>query len=163
MCSSGNELLDPLRMVDTEWWCPEEKLDRLAMLYVPSKGQSVPFEDLANGALHSPRILGGGGGLLSAAADYQRFMAMLLRGGELDGVRLLSSRTIDLMTRNLLADGADLEALATDTYAETIFSGVGFGLGMAVVIDQAKNKSLFSEGSYFWGRRRVDRLLDRPR
>jgi CubicO group peptidase (beta-lactamase class C family) len=144
-------ILDPLGMVDTEWWCPEEKLDRLAMLYVPSKGQSVPSEELAMGALHAPRILGGGGGLLSTASDYQRFMTMLLRGGELDGVRLLSSRTIDLMTRNLLANGADLEALATDTYAETIFAGVGFGLGMAVVIDQGKNKSLFSEGAYFWG------------
>jgi CubicO group peptidase (beta-lactamase class C family) len=95
--------------------------------------------------------LGGGGGLLSTAYDYNRFMTMMLRGGELDGARLLSSRTLELMTENHLPDDADLEALATDAFSETSYAGVGFGLGMSVVIDRRKNKSLVSEGTFAWG------------
>ena len=96
-------------MTDTDWYCPEEKWDRLAMLYVPHGGDSFPYEELAKGATHAPRIHGGGGGLVSSASDYQRFMTMLLRGGELDGVRLISSRTLELMTRNHLPEDVDLE------------------------------------------------------
>ncbi len=65
-------------MHDTEWWCPEGKLDRLAMLYVPHEGDSFPYEELANASGHPPRILGGGGGLLSTAYDYDRFMNLML-------------------------------------------------------------------------------------
>ncbi len=72
-------VLGPLQMTDTDWYCPEEKWDRLAMLYVPHGGDSFPFEELAKGAMHAPRIHGGGGGLVSSASDYQRFMTMLLR------------------------------------------------------------------------------------
>jgi CubicO group peptidase (beta-lactamase class C family) len=144
-------IFDPLGMTDTEWWCPPEKADRLAMLYVPSHGDSFPYEDLANHSLHPPRVLGGGGGLLSTAYDYNRFMTMLLRGGELDGVRLVSSRTLELMTENHLPGDVDLEAIAVDSYAEASYVGQGFGFGMSVMIDRRKNKSLASEGSYYWG------------
>jgi len=144
-------IFDPLGMNDTEWWCPEDKLDRLAMLYVPVHGDSFPYEDLAKTVDHLPRILGAGGGLLSTAYDYDRFMTLMLRGGELDGVRLLSSRTVDLMTQNHLPDDSDLESLATDSFSETSYAGVGFGLGMSVVTDQRKNKSLATEGSFAWG------------
>ncbi len=144
-------ILEPLGMHDTHWWCPPEKADRLSMLYVPSHGDSVPYEELANTVLHAPRILGAGGGLLSTAFDYNRFMTMLLGGGELDGVRLVSSRTIEFMTENHLAGGVDLEALATDSFSEVDYAGVGFGLGFSVVTDRVKNKSLVSEGTYGWG------------
>lgn len=144
-------IFDPLGMEDTEWWCPPEKAERLAMLYVPSHGESVPFEKLANAVLHPPRLLGGGGGLLSTAYDYERFMAMMLRGGELDGVRLLSSRTVEFMTVNQLPDDADLPQLAVDSYREPEYRGVGFGLSMSVVTDPRKNKSLITEGSFAWG------------
>jgi len=144
-------VLDPLGMVDTEWWCPPEKQDRLAMLYVPVNGDSFPHEDLARGATHQPRVLGGGGGLVSTAADYHRFSTMLLRGGELDGVRLISSRTLELMTQNHLPADVDLEAIATDSFSESAYAGIGFGLGFSVVTDSRKNKSLVSEGTFGWG------------
>jgi CubicO group peptidase (beta-lactamase class C family) len=141
----------PLGMVDTDFYCPEEKWERLAMLYVPHGGDSFPYEELANAAKHEPRFYGGGGGLMSSAADYQRFMTMLLRGGELDGVRLVSNRTLDLMTRNHLPDDVDLEEFAIDSYSETPYAGIGYGLGFSVVIDSVKNKSLTSEGTFAWG------------
>ncbi|HEY5110891.1 MAG TPA: serine hydrolase domain-containing protein [Acidimicrobiales bacterium] len=144
-------IFDPLGMNDTEWWCPEEKIDRLAMLYVPINAESYPYEELAKTVEHPPRILGGGGGLLSTAHDYDRFMTMMLRGGELDGARLLSSRTVELMTENHLPDDGDLETLAFGSFSETSYAGVGFGLGMSVVTDRRKNKSLTSEGSFAWG------------
>lgn|SRR5487761_2405388 len=144
-------VLDPLAMHDTEWWCPPEKHERLAMLYVPINGDSFPYEELAKGAAHQPRVLGGGGGLVSTASDYHRFSTMLLRGGELDGVRLISSRTLDLMTQNHLPGDADLEALALDSFSETAYAGIGFGLGFSVVLDRRRNKSLVTEGTYGWG------------
>jgi CubicO group peptidase (beta-lactamase class C family) len=144
-------IFDPLGMPDTEWWCPPEKLDRLAMLYTPAKGECVAAEEVARAATRAPRVLGGGGGLLSTAYDYNRFITMMLRGGELDGVRLLSSRTLELMTENHLPGDADLEAVATDSFSETSYAGVGFGLGMSVVIDHRKNKALASEGTFAWG------------
>jgi CubicO group peptidase (beta-lactamase class C family) len=78
-------------------------------------------------------------------------MTLMLRGGELDGVRLLSSRTVELMTENHLPDDTDLETLATDSFSETSYAGVGFGLGMSVVTDRRKNKSLTTEGTFGWG------------
>ncbi len=144
-------ILEPLGMDDTMWWCAPEKLDRLAMLYVPVNGDSYPYEDIARAATHEPRLFGGGGGLLSTAGDYQRFMTMLLRGGELDGVRIVSNRTIELMTENHLPGDVDLEQIATDSFSEVDFKGVGFGLGFSVVTDRRKNKSLASEGTFGWG------------
>ncbi len=144
-------IFDPLGMRDTQWWCPPEKEDRLAMLYVPGHGESHPYEELANAVLHPPRLLGGGGGLLSSAYDYDRFMAVLLRGGELDGVRLVSSRTVEFMTANQLPRDADLADVAVDSYGEVDGEGRGFGLSMFVVIDPRRNKSLVTEGSYGWG------------
>ncbi len=144
-------ILDPLGMHDTGWWCPEEKHDRLAQLYVPIQGDSFPFEELARGATHEPQIYGAGGGLVSTAHDYQRFMSMLLGQGELDGVRLVSGRTIELMTENHLPGDVDLEEFATGSFSEVDYAGVGFGLGFSVVTDRRKNKSLTPEGTYGWG------------
>ncbi len=144
-------IFDPLGMSDTEWFCPEEKLDRLAMLYVPAKRDSIAATDMARGATHFPSWHGGGGGLLSTAYDYNRFMTMLLNGGELDGVRLISDRTLALMTENHLANDADLKDTAVDSFSEDGQAGVGFGLGFSVVTDRRKNKSLMSEGTYQWG------------
>jgi CubicO group peptidase (beta-lactamase class C family) len=146
-----DRVLGPLAMTDTDWYCPEEKWDRLAMLYVPQGGDSFPNEELAKGATHAPRIHGGGQGLVSTASDYQRFMTMLLQGGEFDGVRVISSRTLELMTRNHLPNDADLAEYATDSFSETNYAGIGFGLGFSVVIDSVKNKSLTSEGTFAWG------------
>ncbi|HEY7931149.1 MAG TPA: serine hydrolase domain-containing protein [Acidimicrobiales bacterium] len=142
---------DPLGMTDTRWWCTPENEDRLAMLYALGPDGIYPLSDLASAARRERPIFDGGGGLLSTAHDYHRFTAMLLGGGALEGVRILSSKTVDLMTRNHLPDNVDLEHFATGAFAETDMAGVGFGLGFSVVIDQAANKSLFSEGTFAWG------------
>ena len=76
---------------------------------------------------------------------------MLMNGGELDGVRLLGTRTVEYMTRNHLPGNVDLEAYGRPLFAETSFDGVGFGLGFSVVLDSAANKVLRSEGEYSWG------------
>jgi len=144
-------VFDPLGMDDTDWWCPEDKQDRLAMLYVPFGGDSFRYEDLAHAATRPRQFFDGGGGLVSTAHDYERFMGMLLRGGELGGVRLVSDRTLQLMTENHLPDDADLEKMATDSFSAVDHAGVGFGLGFSVVLDRRRNKSLTSEGSFAWG------------
>ena len=144
-------ILTPLAMHDTDWFCPEEKVDRLAQLYAYANGASVLVPELAGAATRKPKLLAGGGGLVSTAHDYQRFMSMLLGAGELDGVRLLSSRTVDLMTQNHLPEGRDLVTFARDSFSEVGQTGVGFGLGMSVVADQPRNKSLTSVGTFAWG------------
>jgi hypothetical protein len=73
---------------------------------------------------------------------------MLLRGGEVDGVRVLSSCTLDLMTGNHLPGGVDVVEFAVDSYRESGFAGVGFGLGFSVVTDRTKNRTLISDGSF---------------
>jgi CubicO group peptidase (beta-lactamase class C family) len=144
-------VLDPLGMDDTDWYCPADKLDRLAMLYAYDAGEAARFEHFADAATRWPSLLAGGGGLMSTAHDYQRFMTMMLNGGELDGTRLLSSRTVALMTRNHLPNEADLRSFARDSFSEVGQSGVGFGLGVSVVAHQPTNRSLTSEGSFAWG------------
>ncbi len=144
-------IFDPLGMSDTEWWCPPEKAERMAMLYFPLAGGSSPQESWAKYSMHPPRILGGGGGLLSTARDYDRFTAMLLGGGQLDGERVISSRTVDLIMSNHLPGDVDLTEYAADSYSEVEYAGLGFGLGGSVLNDRRTNKSLVSEGTYSWG------------
>ncbi len=144
-------IFEPLGMHDTDFWCPEDKQERLAMLYLHFLGDVNPWHEVANAALRRPKLLSGGGGLWSTAHDFQRFMSMLLRGGELDGVRLVSSRTLELMTQNHLPGDVDLEEFAIDFYRNIDSAGIGFGLGFAVVTDSIKNRSLISEGSFYWG------------
>jgi len=145
-------IFDPLGMNDTDWYVPEEKAERLARLYVPFEGKSYPYDEIGQAALRWPSMLGGGGGLVSTAHDYNRFTSLLRGGGELGGVRLLSSRTLELMTRNDIADNLDVASVATDDSRGDInMMGVGYGLGFAVLMDQTKCKTLTSEGSYFWG------------
>ena len=147
-------IFEPLGMTDTDFYVHDELLDRFATLYVrnPKTGEAVPAPDaLGRGMDQRPTMLGGGGGLVGTAHDYLRFAHMLLNRGELDGVRLLGTRTVDYMTRNHLPGNADLESFGRPLFAETSFDGVGFGLGFSVVLDAAANKVLRSEGEYSWG------------
>jgi CubicO group peptidase (beta-lactamase class C family) len=144
-------LLGPLGLVDTDWWCPQDKQDRLATLYLATGGTSVPFDHLGRHATQPPRLLGGGGGLVATAADFERLMRLFLGGGELDGVRVVSRATIDLMTRNHLPGGADLRSMAIDSYGEVEYAGFGYGFGGFVAVDAAANKSYLTEGTYGWG------------
>jgi CubicO group peptidase (beta-lactamase class C family) len=151
------QILRPLGMTDTTFWVAGENTARLAALYTPGKGGSASRLDaMGNAVLHRPGMLSGGGGLVSTAADYHRFTQMLLHqgdspAGELDGVRLLSPRTVGYMARNHLPGGHDLEAFGRPLYAEAPFRGVGFGLGFAVVIDPVRGQVICSEGELSWG------------
>jgi CubicO group peptidase (beta-lactamase class C family) len=147
----AERLCGPLGLTDTEWFCPEDKRERLARLYLATPEGASAFDHLGAHATTPPRVLRGGGGLVSTARDYERVMRLILGGGELDGVRLLSRATVDLMTRNHLPGGADLPRVALDSYAERDMAGLGFGFGGFVVEDAVANESLFTEGSYGWG------------
>jgi len=155
-------VLDPLGMTDTDWWCPPERADRLAALYLATPGESARFDLLGAHATRAPRLRGAGGGLVSTAADYERFMRLLLGRGELDGVRLVSAHTMDLMMSNHLPGGADLATVAFDDYAEADFEGFGYGLGGFVVDDPAANRSLFSRGTFGWGSAASSRRSSTP-
>jgi CubicO group peptidase (beta-lactamase class C family) len=145
-------IFEPLGMIDTGF-DPTGYVDRLAAPYVaipagtPSPPVRIPGDLLAT----PPEMLSGGGGLVGTAADYLRFSEMLRRGGELDGTRLLSPRTVSYMTSNHLPGGVDLEEFGRQLFAETTFDGVGFGLGVSVVTDPQAVKVLTSEGEYGWG------------
>src|SRR5690606_7331389 len=97
----SERILEPLGMTDTRWWVDESDSPRLAELYGPdaATGQAVPLADIGAQARSRPEMFSGGAGLISTAADYHRFTQMLLREGELDGVRILGSRTVRFMTR----------------------------------------------------------------
>jgi CubicO group peptidase (beta-lactamase class C family) len=152
----ATRILGPLGMTDTGFYAGEDQLPRLAALYTPRDGAAVRLDALGNAALRPPAMLGGGGGLVSTAADYHRFTQMLLSrpdspAGELEGTRLLGPRTVRYMSRNHLPGGQDLETFGRPLYAESPFRGVGFGLGLAVVIDSAAGKVLGSAGELSWG------------
>jgi CubicO group peptidase (beta-lactamase class C family) len=149
----AGRVLGPLGMADTAFHVPEAEAHRLAALYVPdpATGRAVRHDALGDAALRPPDCLSGGGGLVSTAADYLRFCAMLLGGGALDGERLLGSRTLRYMGDNHLPGRADLEQVGRPLFAETTFHGIGFGLGFSVVIDPVANRVPSSPGELAWG------------
>jgi CubicO group peptidase (beta-lactamase class C family) len=146
-------IFEPLGMFDTAFSVAPDEQARLAALYTPHRrtGKAVRLDAMGDAATRPPTMLSGGGGLVSSAHDYHRFTQMLLGEGELDGVRLLGSRTVRYMTRNHLPGGVDLEAFGRPLFAEATYDGVGFGLGFSVVEDPAKNKVLSTKGDYGWG------------
>ena len=155
-------------MTDTAFWAEPAAQPRLAALYRPSRdGRAVRLDELGQAALRQPRMLGGGGGLVSTAADYDRFTRMLLHtdaspAGELDGTRLLSPRTVGYMARNHLPGNKDLETFGRPLYAESPFRGVGFGLGFAVLLDPVPGKVIGTAGELSWGGAAEHHVLDRP-
>ena len=153
----ADRIFGPLGMTDTAFWAGPAAQPRLAALYGPGPGgQAARLDVLGRWVLKEPRMLVGGGGLVSTAADYDRFTQMLLHrpgspAGELDGIRLLSPRTVAYMARNHLPGGVDLETFGRPLFAETPFRGVGFGLGFGVLIDPVPGKVVGSAGEISWG------------
>lgn len=142
----------PLGMRDTVWHAADDgRKERLAALYVPDPESGLAVRDDAVGdrALTPPSMLSAGGGMLSTISDYVRFTLMLAGGGELDGVRILSPRTLRLMTANHLE--TDLATLSKSAFTQTDLRGVGFGLGFAVMLDPVRSLSVGSPGEYYWG------------
>src|SRR5216684_7617498 len=139
----------PLGMQDTAFYLSAAQSSRLAELQVdPATGRrpgSSAAEDLTK---EKVKWFSGGGGLLSTASDYARFCQMLLNRGELDGVRLLSPKTIAVMTSDQIPPGVPRSGYE-DT-APTPEMGHSFGLGFAVRIDSGHSPLSGSVGDYFW-------------
>jgi CubicO group peptidase (beta-lactamase class C family) len=138
-------ICEPLGMRDTRFSLPAAQRGRLATVYsTAEQGPVTRAPDTGDGANQGRFVggpfkkLSGGGGLLSTAGDYARFLQMLLNGGELDGVRLLSRKSVELMTTDHLA-GLDYEP------------GTGFGLGFYVVLDNGARGIPGTNGEYGWG------------
>jgi CubicO group peptidase (beta-lactamase class C family) len=146
-------IFEPLGMPDTAFHVPAQEVDRFAACYDRGPGKKLRLQDDPSTSpyLGAPKLLSGGGGLVSTAADYLRFCRMLLAGGELDGLRLLGPRTIEFMTRNHLPDGKDLTDLSVGAFSETPYEGTGFGLGFSVKLDPVRSGVIGSVGEYAWG------------
>ena len=141
----GTRLLEPLGMADTHFYLPPEKKDRLTVVYsadedgiseAPDPGAMVGQGQYLEGPRQS---FSGGAGLLSTASDYARFLQMMLNGGELDGHRFLSRKTVELMTQNHVGALYDWQ------------KGAGFGLGFRVVLDVGAGGRHGTAGEFGWG------------
>ncbi|WP_029430238.1 serine hydrolase [Blastococcus sp. URHD0036] len=152
----AERVLGPLGMTETSFGLrPDDDPDSLARLYaaVPATTGTTfaPLDAMGEAALSKPAFLSGGGGLVSTAADYLRFVECLRRGGSHDGGRVLGSRTVAHMVRNHLPGNQDLETFGRPLFAETPLRGVGFGLGFSMVLDPARYGVVSSVGDYSWG------------
>ena len=145
-------IFEPLGMVDTGFHVPANKHDRLAANYELGPDDQLRRTDLfgADEFLEPPTFLSGGGGLVSTAQDYGRFCQMLLNGGELDGVRVLGPKTVELMTMNHLPNNAELSSQALGIWADPANDGIGFGLGFAMTLDLPRIGNAGSVGEYWW-------------
>ena len=138
----------PLGMTDTGFSVSAANADRLATLYdhapdgfVRSADQQLCEESLT--------LESGGAGLVSTMGDYQEFVLALLRRGGYGGGRLLGRKTFDLMVSNHM--GGDLASRGQAHFSETTFEGIGFGLGVSVMLDPARAKIVGSPGEFAWG------------
>jgi CubicO group peptidase (beta-lactamase class C family) len=137
-------IFKPLHMPDTGFWVPEAKWSRIAALYEGGPhGEIVKVTDEDQEKYkQKPSFLSGSGGLASTATDYLRFAQMLLNGGELDGARILSPKSIDLMSSDLLG--------TLPIYGGPVVPGYGFGLTVAVNRGPQATASIGSAGEYYW-------------
>lgn len=137
-------IFGPLGMKDTGFSVPADEAHRLTTAYTPNEDNTAiaPQDpDRSRDFTKPPTYFSGGGGLVSTASDYLRFAQMLLNGGELDGMRILSPETIELMTSNHLGDIPMWEGAGN----------YGFGLGFLVYPDRGDSGSILSDGSFGWG------------
>ena len=147
-------LFGPLGMTDTAFWCPPEKRERLASCYQPGGGGGLKLQDDAGQSTYAapPNLESGGGGLVSTAHDYMRFCRMMLHRGTLDGVQILSPKTVELFSLNLLPDNKELAHMAPPgMFSEAGYSGIGFSIGCGVTINLARTRLPGTVGEYFWG------------
>lgn len=146
-------IFDPLAMVDTDFYVPEEKLDRLAVNYAPTpEGGIVVFDDPENSAYRKPpKVEMGGSGLVATAGDYLRFAQMLANGGELDGARILGTQTVALMMDNHLGSAYGPSPMSSLNLDMGMSEGMGYGLGGYSITDTGLTGLPASPGTYGWG------------
>ena len=149
-------LFEPLGMVDTGFYVPPEKLDRFTSCYQPASttGPGLKVQDDAGKSTYAapPTLESGGGGLVSTAHDYMRFCQMMLGGGTLEGVQILSPKTVELFSLNHLVNNNELADMAPPgLFSEAGYSGIGFSIGCGVNINVAKTRLPGTLGEFFWG------------
>ena len=148
----ADRIAKPLGLSDTGFYVPSEKLDRIAETQVdPATGKRWPTFDVTK----RPNLMSGGAGMVSTASDYARFAQMLLNGGVLENVRLLSPRTVTFMTSDHLWPGIAFSPVTLELFeplgiAPTPRVGQGFGLGFVVRIQEGRNPMPGSPGEYSW-------------
>jgi len=134
-------LFDPLGMKDTAFFQPDEKQSRIASLYGRPQGQTTGLEKQPTPAwLDTKTLFSGGGGLWSTAEDYIQFATMLVNGGQLNGKRFLSPRTVDLMGSNQIGD----------LYTKGNRPGMGWGIGVEIAMDPVAANRRVGAGSFGW-------------
>lgn len=141
------KIFDPLGMVDTSFYVSDAQRDRFAANYGPCKKKGIKVIDAPESSDYCvPNVRqSGGGGLVSTMADYLQFSQLMLNGGELDGVRLLGRKTVNLMAQNHLPQSMMPIAISDP------MSGIGFGLGFGVITDLAQTQNAGSAGTFSWG------------
>ena len=148
-------LFEPLGMHDTAFHVPPDKIERFASCYQPeTQSGGLKLQDDARESTYAkpPMLESGGGGLVATAQDYLRFCRMMLNGGSLDGVQILSPKTVALFSLNYLPDGREVADMSLPgMFSESGYAGVGFSLGCGVNVDVAKTRLPGSLGEYFWG------------
>lgn len=149
-------IFDPLGMNDTDFWVPGDKIHRLMHCYSkhPLTGE-VTVDDEGGAASKKyntrPVQLNGGGGLVSTVRDYHKFCLMLMRGGTLDGARIISPKTWEFMRMNHLPDGKTIKEMGDKTFSEARMEGNGFGIGGSVTKSVSGTMQPGSVGTYSWG------------
>lgn len=143
------KIFDPLGMVDTAFHIDPSKLDRFCTLYGKTADRDLGILDLPDSSEYLPPVAAqsGGSGLVSTTADYLKFAQCMLNKGELNDVKLLSPKTVALMTCNHLPAG--LLPIAYEGKEPML--GLGFGLGFGVMLDLAQAAVMGSVGDYSWG------------
>lgn len=158
----AKKVTTPLGMLDTTFFVPKYKLSRLSVLYThdaPEETQKDEQKDSSlsltlrrmpetEDILSPPTLLSGGGGLVSTATDYLRFCQMLLNQGELEGNRLVSRKSIELMISQQLV--GDLSQVGLNARHALGLTGIGYGLGVGLMLDPARAQILGTKGDYFW-------------
>ena len=148
-------IFKPLQMEDTGFYVPKNKISRFAACYERTPTEYLKLQDSGSkksGYSKMPLHLSGGGGLVSTSEDYYNFCQMLLNGGTFKGKRILSRKTIELMTTNHLPGNQDMVTMGSEgSFSEIRYKGVGFGLGFGVNIDLADTQNSGSVGSFNWG------------
>lgn len=149
----AERIFGPLGMKDTGFFLPESARDRLtdAWAYEAGKPPRLIEKATESKLTRPPAFEGGGGGLVSTLADYDRLCRMLVNEGALDGARIVSPKTLQLMTRNHLPGDADLTQMSRSLFSEAHNAGTGYGLGFGVTIDPVRTLIPGTPGEFFWG------------
>jgi CubicO group peptidase (beta-lactamase class C family) len=147
-------IFTPLGMNDTFFTVPANKASRVPKCFAfDAETKLKLFDKAGTDSLWTKgwSFNSGGGGLASSVADYHRFCRMLLNSGALDGVQIISPKTLELMTANHLPGGQDLTQMSKSLFSEAEMAGIGFGLGFATTIDSTATLTPCSTGDFYWG------------